>query len=159
MRKPSQLLTYLKAKVDIQKEYGGFESYIVKEKLKWIPDESGKIVPAKSIFLADPTDVKILLNDYPYGVEEGIVHLVVWCKARIPEDGTGRPTDEARNRIIAYIKATFQDQLGMTPEDILWFKNTFALQSIRSLEHFHVLLNNPPQHKLQEIIGTAGVIV
>jgi hypothetical protein len=158
MRKPSQLRAYLQDKVKMQREYGGFQPFIIKEKLKWVANDSGVIEPANPVFLGDNSDVKMLLNDYPYGVDPGIVHIVVWSKAVIPEDGTGKPADEATRKIKAYIKNTFQDQLGMRPDDILWFKNSFDLRSIRSIEHFHVLLNQPPMSKLQLLIGTSGVI-
>lgn len=158
MRKPSQLRNYLQDKEKIKQQYGGFQQFILEEKLRWIANDSGKIEAANPVFLANSSDVKILLNDYPYGLENGIVHLVVWSKTIIPENGRGELSDEARKTIKSYIKSTFEDKLGMNSKDILWFKNSFDLRSIKSVEHFHILLNHPPMAKLQLIIGTPGVL-
>lgn len=57
-------------------------------------------------------DLKILYNDWPYGLETNIIHLVIWTKFDIPEDEvTGDPTDEAREQIDKYMDETFRSRL------------------------------------------------
>lgn len=53
-------------------------------------------------------DIRILYNDWPYGVEDGIIHLVVWTKFDLEEDpATGDLTPRARKEIDNYVKRTF----------------------------------------------------
>lgn len=53
-------------------------------------------------------DIRILYNDWPYGVEDGIIHLVVWTKFNLEEDpATGDLTPRARKEIDNYVKQTF----------------------------------------------------
>lgn len=159
-RRPSDLLVYLQCKQRYQREYGGVLPFIIQERLKWEADpESGEIVPKNRRYFGDGSDIKILYNDFPYGVEPQIVHVVVWFKAKIPTippDGDISP--ETRQEIEEYVVRTFQDYLEMPRDQILWFKNWTALQSVRALDHFHVLLNNPPMDKLGSLIETCGIL-
>ena len=53
-----------------------------------------------------------MLNDWPYGVEKGIVHIVVWTKFTLAEDpATGDLTDAARKDIDDYVQKKFCTQL------------------------------------------------
>ena len=53
-------------------------------------------------------DIKILYNDWPYGVEDGIIHLVVWTKFDLEDDpATDDLTPRARKEIDDYVKRTF----------------------------------------------------
>jgi len=55
-----------------------------------------------------PDDIKVLFNDWPYGIDERIVHLVVWTKFPFEEDpDTGDLTWEGRIEIEDYIERTF----------------------------------------------------
>lgn len=86
-------------------------------------------------------DVKILYNDWPYAMVPGMRHICVWSKVPIPTDpATGDLTPESRKMIQNYVDKMFIDQLTIEPEKVLWFKNWAALQSIRTVEHFHVLI-------------------
>lgn len=87
-------------------------------------------------------DIKILFNDWPYGIDSRIVHLVVWVKFAFEEDVvTGDLTDTARKEIETYVDKTFRAQVG--PGSCIWFKNWASLKSIHAVEHFHVMLFNP----------------
>ena len=53
-------------------------------------------------------DIKVLYNDWPYGVEDGIIHLVVWTKFDLEDDpATDDLTPLARKEIDDYVKRTF----------------------------------------------------
>jgi hypothetical protein len=57
--------------------------------------------------------VKILWNDWPYGIDAKIVHLVVWTKFDLEDDlATDDLTDEARGEIERFVKVTFRDVVG-----------------------------------------------
>lgn len=159
-RRPSDLLVYLKCKQKFQEEYGGVLPYIMKERLHWEADsETGEVIPKNPRYFGDSEDVKILYNDFPYGLEPQIVHVVVWLKAKIPTiPPHGDISTETRQEIEDYVVRTFQDHLNMSRDNILWFKNWAALQSVRALDHFHVLLNGPSKEKLGSLINTSGFL-
>jgi hypothetical protein len=150
------LKVYLEAKRQIEQQYGGIQNYLIKERLEWIPSENGQIIAENDRFLGSNHDVKILFNDFPYGVEDGIVHLVVWSKARIPQNSEGYLDDSSKSVIEDYVVRTFGKGLNMSRDRILWFKNWGALQSVRALEHFHILLRDPPMKQLNVLVSTAG---
>ena len=54
-----------------------------------------------------------MLNDWPYGVENGIVHMVVWTKFELAEDpATGDLTDAARKEIDDNVQKKFFTELA-----------------------------------------------
>lgn len=57
----------------------------------------------------EPADFKILVNDWPYGIDPKIVHIVVWTKFDFEEDlDTGDLTPRARRQINDYVTRTFR---------------------------------------------------
>jgi Protein of unknown function (DUF3605) len=58
-------------------------------------------------------DLKILLNDWPYGLEKDIVHLVVWTKFDLDENpATGMLTDDMWKKINDYVEAKFRSRVA-----------------------------------------------
>lgn len=102
-RLPSDLRRYLAFTWKLRRDYGSVMNFILSERLKWtLP-----ITPRGRPFEFDE-DVKILRNDWPYGIDKRIVHLVVWTKFALEEDPeTGDLTDAARAEIDAYVRKTF----------------------------------------------------
>jgi hypothetical protein len=83
-------------------------------------------------------------------VDKDIVHLVVWVKFDLEEDpATGEITAETRKQIDDFVKKTFQSRI--LSDRVLWFKNWKSLKSVHTLEHFHVMLNNPDKEFVREI--------
>lgn len=66
-------------------------------------------------------DYKILYNDWPYGVEKDIVHLVVWTKFKFEDDPvTGDISPQSRKEIAEYVAKVFEphmpaEQVSMGP--------------------------------------------
>lgn len=96
--------------------------FILKERLQWTELEQKDPAPFRdpgtgarlSInpagYQADTVvgDIKILYNDWPYGIDERIVHLVVWTKFDLPDDpDTKELTQEMRREIDEYVDKTF----------------------------------------------------
>lgn len=108
---------------------------------------------------ANPSDYRILLNDWPYeSLNEDITHLVVWLKMRIPEDPTiGALTCESKALIQKFVDEVFVQRLGKeatsAEERVVWFKNYSALQSVKWLERIHVLVQGLPRATLLEWTG------
>lgn len=129
----------------VKSKYGGVTQYILQQRLGWRPlDGSGALVfkTASDVPFADDRDYKILRNDWSYGMEAGVVHLVVWLKPRLPVDGIGALTEEGKVVVEAWIDKKFRRVIGeeIRGEKVLWFRNPTGLQSVRSLEHVHVLV-------------------
>ncbi|EAW14319.1 GIG1 family protein [Aspergillus clavatus NRRL 1] len=174
-RKPSDLARYLSWSRDTKAQYGSITNFICKRRLGWhLPEPTGTSASASTgagvadsepvfpfnnpIPFADPSDYKILRNDWPYGVAPGIAHLCVWLRTPVPvQEHGGDLTDESRALIEGFVRETFVERLAKEegrysrPEDhVLWFKNWTALQSVRSLEHIHVLIRDVPESILYE---------
>ncbi|KAA8644029.1 hypothetical protein EYZ11_005122 [Aspergillus tanneri] len=172
-RKPSDLIRYLAWAKDIKTQYGSITAYICLHRLHWhLPDptanggtgeaNSGPVFPFNNpIPFADPSDYKILRNDWPYGWTPGISHLIVWLKTPVSVHGEdGDVTEESRSLIERFVQKTFVDRLARERDrfrdpwaHVLWFKNWTALQSVRSLEHIHVLLKDVPEYIIRELTG------
>jgi hypothetical protein len=98
----------------------------------------------------DPSDIKILYNDWPYGIDPDIVHLVVWTKFELEDDAeTGLCTPESRQEIEDYVQKTFSSRV----KEFVWFKNWKSLKSVHAVEHFHVMLYKPDEEFMKEITG------
>lgn len=142
----------------MKEKYGNMTNYICRQRLHWTPRSAG--TPG-SLFeyknatpFANPDDYKILFNDWPYGVTPDIVHLVVWSKTPVPVKAeTGEITAESKSLIEAFVHTNFVEPLarrGKGHDAVLWFKNWTQLQSLRAVEHFHVLVRNADADLLRE---------
>ncbi|KAI2466599.1 hypothetical protein F4781DRAFT_405089 [Annulohypoxylon bovei var. microspora] len=144
-RVPSNLRRYLEYTWELKRDYGSVMDFILIERLQW----EAPVTPRGRPFEFED-DVKILWNDWPYGIDERIVHLVVWTKFELAEDPvTTDLTDEARAAINGYVQNTFGSRL---PRDrYIWFKNWRSLKSVQAVEHFHVMLFDPDLRFVDEI--------
>lgn len=126
--------------------------FVMQNRLKWQPSttstpETGLIfdfedpVPFKS-----SNDYKIMPNDWPYGLDEGISHLIVWLKNRLEiQPPHGDMTQSARKQVEAFVEEKFVKpiaELTGSTDSVLWFKNWVALQSVPGIDHVHVLVRN-----------------
>lgn len=164
-RKPSERVVYKAWCKDIINAYGSITVYLYTERLQWTPlpsssAETGPIFEAcDPAPFRDPRDYRILRNDWPYGsFEAGITHLIVWSKPRIPTyEETGLPTTEAGQLIEDFVQKIFVSRLEReapgASEKVVWFKNWDALQSVKGLEHIHVLVKDVPEAIVDEWTG------
>ncbi|GAM82315.1 hypothetical protein ANO11243_002940 [Dothideomycetidae sp. 11243] len=146
-RVPSDLRRYLQYVFEIKRRHGSVMEFVLRERIRW---GKGEMKPRGRRPFEDASDIRILYNDWPYGIDEGIVHLVVWTKFDLAEDpSTGDLTDEARRQIDDYVRTVF----GSGGEDVAWFKNWKSLKSVEAVEHFHVLLNRPDLQFVADLTG------
>ncbi|KAI0555461.1 hypothetical protein F4679DRAFT_170268 [Xylaria curta] len=144
-RVPSELRKYLEYNWKLKQEYGSVMNFILTQRLHWdLP-----ITPKGKPFECEE-DIKILWNDWPYGLDKRIVHLVVWTKFDLEEDpATGDLTEKARAEINHYVLKTFGSRV---PSDhYIWFKNWRSLKSVQAVEHFHVMLFDPDPAFIDEV--------
>jgi len=148
--------------------YGSITAFICQERLRWEPlpsscsAEGPKFAYKNAIPFADPSDYKILRNDWPYGFTPDITHLVVWLKTPIPVDPeTGDMTPNSRELVESFVRTTFTERLareGLADDRVQWFKNWTRLQSVRGLEHVHVLVRDVPDRILEEWTGEGRLL-
>ncbi|EGD97195.1 hypothetical protein TESG_04609 [Trichophyton tonsurans CBS 112818] len=133
-RVPSDLRRYLEYTSYVKSKYGSVMNFVVRERLRW----------------ENPDDHKILYNDWPYGVEEGIVHLVVWTKFTFEDDPVADDlTPRARKEIDDFVDSTFRSRVPA--EKVIWFRNWKSLKSVHAVEHFHVMLYRPDMEFVHEV--------
>lgn len=108
--------------------------------------------PKSLVPFEDPSDYRVLLNDWPYGLTPDITHVVVWSRTPIDTDPqTGDVTTDSRQKIEAFVQRFFVDSLGRGGENrVLWFKNWVALQSVRALEHIHLMVKDVDQSTMDK---------
>lgn len=153
-RKPSDLRRYMKWTAETKAEYGSMTNFLLVNRL---PKAWGAppFTPTSSTPFEDPSDYKVLINDWPYGLDAEIRHIVVWLRTTIPTDAdTGDMTPESRALCEDFVKRYFVDHLGPGGEGrVLWFKNWVALQSVRALEHIHILVRNVDEETIERWTG------
>jgi len=165
-RFPSDLIRYKLWTEQIKAEHGSIIDFVCRERLHWeplppSPATNGPIFACRSpIPFANAEDYRILKNDWPYGVTSNITHLVVWLKTRIPtRESDGDLTFESRQILQDFVRRRFEERLakdGNSEDRVLWFKNWSGLQSVRGLEHVHVLVRDAPQSILDEWTKAKG---
>lgn len=134
-------------------------TYLLQQRLFWEPieDETGalRFEVRNVVPFADGEDFEVLRNDWGYAFEAGIRHIVVWLKQRLPVDGEGLLTEGGRRLVEDFVRREFREKAGEEEEGskIIWFKNTTNLQSVRSLEHVHVLVRDVDDRVLEQWTG------
>jgi hypothetical protein len=133
-------------------EYGSMTKYLLVHRL---PQTWGTppFAPKSQVPFDDPSDYRVLVNDWPYGLTPDIKHIVVWSRTIIPTDPeSGDMTPESRALIERFIRRYFVESIGSADgaNRVMWFKNWVALQSVRALEHIHVLVQNVDQEVLEK---------
>lgn len=135
----------------------------MEERLKWdplptsTPETGPRFDVQDSVPFANPADYRIMPNDWPYGMDSGIRHLIVWLKVRLESEPTrGDMTPKSRQQIQDFIQKTFIDRVQDLPgpsEKVMWFKNWTSLQSVPGMEHVHVLVRDVPPEIIDEWTG------
>ncbi|KAH9884475.1 hypothetical protein F4778DRAFT_774652 [Xylariomycetidae sp. FL2044] len=150
-RKPSDLRRYMSWTAETKAEYGSMTNYLMVHRLPrtW---GSPPFTPTSTVPFEHPSDYRVLVNDWPYGLTPDMTHIVVWSRTTIETDPeTGDMTPESRQIVADFVRRCFADRLGPGGgERVLWFKNWVALQSVRALEHIHVMVRDASQDLLDE---------
>lgn len=109
-RVPSELRRYLGFTHTLAKKYGSVRNFMVNHRLVW-----SEPIKARGGPFEFEDDIKILYNDWPYGIDPRIIHLVVWTKYDLEEDPkTGDLTDQARADIDTFVTERFRSRV---PDD------------------------------------------
>jgi hypothetical protein len=66
---------------------------------------------------------------------------------------SGDLTAEGRRMVNEFVESKFVRRLKVEGQDkVMWFKNWSVLQSVRGLEHVHVLVRDVERGELEEIV-------
>lgn len=154
-RWPSFLKAYLAWTAHVKAKYGTITEYVMTQRLFWVPLNTEGVIKFPTTADAPfehPDDYKIIRNDWTYAVTPGISHIVVWSKQRLPVDNEGGLTAEGRQIVVDFVNREFRSKVGEEKEGekVQWFKNTTNLQSVRALEHVHVLVRDVPEDVLNQ---------
>jgi hypothetical protein len=135
---------------------------VLQERLRWTPIHPPPAAPTfphhSPIPFHNPRDFAVLRNDWPYGFTPDITHLLVWTKTPIAtDDQRGDVTEESRRVIEAFVDTYFVQDLvrdmGLRESEargrVLWFKNWVSLQSVRGVDHVHVLVRHVPDQIIE----------
>jgi hypothetical protein len=107
-RKPSDLRRYIAFNHDIRKKFGSVMNFILQKKLGW----EHPIEPSGAPPFENPEDWRVQWNDWPYGLDPKIVHLVVWTKFAFEEDASlGDLTPAGRKAIDDFVEKRFRSVL------------------------------------------------
>lgn len=150
-RKPSALRQYMKWTAETKAQYGSITQYLLENRL---PKTWGgpPFTPVSQVPFDHPSDYCVLINDWPYGMTPDITHIVIWSRTPIATDSEkGDMTPQSRQTVADFVQRFFVDKLGPGGEErVLWFKNWVALQSVRALEHIHVMVKDVEKDVLDE---------
>lgn len=106
-RTPSDLRRYKAFTFKLAKQHGSVASFILQERLRWQAPIQPRGYPFQYA-----EDVKILWNDWPYGLDKRVVHLVVWTKFELEANQTsGDLTDKAKAEVDAFVTRTFRTRV------------------------------------------------
>lgn len=106
-RVPSDLRRYKAFTFKLARQYGSIAAFVLRERLRWQEPIQPRAPPFQN---AD--DIKILWNDWPYGIDKRIAHLVVWTKFELKTDSTtGDLTEQARTEIDDFVARTFRSRV------------------------------------------------
>lgn len=126
-RLPSDIRKYLAYTARLKREYGSVVNFIIERRLQWTDRRPKDINPFDNphtgrlsyltplnwnCFFAESShqdDIKILYNDWPYGIDEKIIHLVVWTKFELDDGPNGDDLAPlVRQKIDDYVNRTFR---------------------------------------------------
>ena len=127
-RVPSDLRSYLEYNFKLKKEYGSVMAFVLRNRLGWEDGFTKTSMsfedPSNSTFcitlfvrkkrLIAKDGYRIIYNDWPYGLDPKIVHLVIWTKFELEVDTvTDDLTPRARQILDEFVNATFAKSMPL----------------------------------------------
>lgn len=144
VRTPSEVVKYGRWGAQTRAKYGSIINYLIQHRFPKVWGNTLPFTPNSETPFNDPTDYIVLLNHWPYALENGIVHLVVWTRTPLCVDKIkGDLLPESRVAVNEFVRKFFVERLGDNGENkVLWFKNWASLQSVRAVDHVHILVRD-----------------
>lgn len=167
-RFPSQLRRYIDWSNAIKDDprYGSSTAYIKKEVVRWTDKDLQAL--ASNVPLADDDDFQVLLTEWPYALEPGVSHFVVWLKHFLDVGEDGDLTKESRELVDAFVDRWFRRRIecrtleaGEGLEALhnrqrcdlaIWGKAKKMYNTVTGVEHFHVWVRDLPDAFVESLV-------
>ncbi|KAI0102213.1 hypothetical protein GGR51DRAFT_298564 [Nemania sp. FL0031] len=151
-RGPSQLQRYEAWSSDTRTKYGSVTTYLLTQLLPKVWGTQPPFSPTSTIPFQDPSDYRVLLNDWPHGFPSNVTQLVIWTRTPIPTESDGGDMTPASREIIeSFVQRYFRDRLvGGTQDQLVWFRNWGDTRSVPSIDHIHVLVRDVDPSIIEE---------
>jgi len=124
-RKPDMAQAYDSNRVKVRAEYDHYSDMILVNHLRWMPVDKHARRTRGSL------SVRLEPNRFPYDVEPGVDHLVLWSVKPLSDEDMHRKIKQQLKR------------LYKTSVEYVAFVNFVEDQSIRDLWHAHVFVKDP----------------
>ena len=115
----------------IQKSYEAYSEALRNSFIKGLFDKR---------LVAPEISYRFIPNDYPYFVEDGVIHYVLWLR---PNTNIAIDTKSIRKVINQYILTKFN-----RPFDFCFFRNCKEIKSVSEVEHYHVFIKKYTKEKI-----------
>lgn len=158
-RTPADLVNYISWTVEVRETFGSVLSFILRSRLHWATENHGlgNVFSSSSpVPFSDDSDFTILRNDWPYGLGADMLHLVAWTKTPIVTDEQGDPTPESRRLIKDFVEKKFMHHMSQgqhAGDNLQWFRNRAKWQSVRGLDHIHIVLRGADEAFVTVLTG------
>jgi hypothetical protein len=140
MRSVPMLASYFEFRDKIKTEYVSMEAYVAQKvfqaPLVTAPDgrqdlDQGQMNKWSGNHGA-PRIITFIENDFPYALEPGIKHMVLWSNSELAKDDV--------LTTIAESVETWKNQDGVLVEEYVYFENPAHLKTIPGIFHVHVFI-------------------
>jgi Protein of unknown function (DUF3605) len=155
-RSPSDMRNYLQWTKEMRSRYKDISEFVLEHRIEWdLPGPNG-LSSQSNIPFGHPADFKIRRNDWPYGLTPDVTHMIVWLKTPIEVDSCGDPSVESHKVIEDFVGRVFRSRIVPNPaypDQVMWFKNRTRWQSVKALEHIHVIVRGVEETLVEEWTG------
>ncbi|GMG21070.1 unnamed protein product [Ambrosiozyma monospora] len=170
-RSEAGLSQYHKFKSEMKAKGINVTTNLLINKLFWVPKSTPQTLPPDYVIdnlvhytdarpFANKNDIIVTPNSFPYYLTDNLSHLCVWIKSPMlpdPKSDIGDISVHDKHLIEEYINETFVKWLGISRENIVWFKNWASLQSVKSIPHVHVIVKDLSKEQYDKVVNTPGV--
>lgn len=115
-RYPTELRRYREFVWNVQRQWGSVMAYLLSERIGWaattIQSSSSSNGCRSGELFSCADDYKILYNDWPYGIDRRVVHLVVWTKFDLADD------EATEAEIERFVERTFCSASGVAKDQV-----------------------------------------
>jgi hypothetical protein len=108
-RMPSEQRRYLEFCWLQKRKWGSLTTFVLEERLHWRHIHTSREISLSGQRFDNPKNVAVKKNDWPYGIDKRITHLVVWTAFTLREEAaTGRLTESGKLELEEYVDRVFR---------------------------------------------------
>jgi Protein of unknown function (DUF3605) len=120
-RVPSEQRRYLEFCWLQKRKWGSITAFVLEERLHWRHIDTSREISLSGQRFENPKNVAVKKNDWPYGIDKRITHLVVWTTFALREEATtGRLTETGKLELEQYVDRVFR--IRVPNHDVSYFR-------------------------------------